>query len=476
MTRFEMSVKQILRNTKNLVKGYSDIQIKVRAATSNDPWGPSAAIMSEIADASHTHHNFLEIMEMVDKRLNDSGKNWRHVFKALILLDYLLQNGSEQVIAYTKENLYVVKTLKEFQYIDDEGRDQGINVRQKSQDLIAMLGNEAKLRENRSDRGRRTEANSNVHLPRTYSEEDALAKAIEESKRTAADEKFRRLNEDEQLQKAIEISEKEAIKRKTQQREEVKAQQEAQAQADLLDLFSDPAPIARPNNDAFLQQQRALYEQQQNIQNQLAAQQQVMAGLPNQGNPFTSQPVNNPFMGNQFGYQQQQQQQQQMMQQQQLYQQQMYQQQMAQQQQQQMMQQQQLYQQQMQNSQNTSGFGKVDLVKTGGTIDPFASLAASRVGQPGSNLVNLDANSLAGKNPATIAAEENAIKNPFASKMGGNNTGNRFQWDNKPNPAVNMSLAELAQGKAMNAQAGQNTMPGYQNGQNGSQNFGRGQF
>jgi epsin len=42
-------------------------------------------------------------------------------------LDYLLQHGSEQVIAYTKENLYVVKTLKEFQYIDDEGRDQGIN-------------------------------------------------------------------------------------------------------------------------------------------------------------------------------------------------------------------------------------------------------------------------------------------------------------------------------------------------------------
>jgi epsin len=24
---------------------------------------------------------FLEIMDMVDKRLNDSGKNWRHVFK-----------------------------------------------------------------------------------------------------------------------------------------------------------------------------------------------------------------------------------------------------------------------------------------------------------------------------------------------------------------------------------------------------------
>ncbi len=25
--------------------------------------------------------DFLEIMEMIDKRLNDHGKNWRHVYK-----------------------------------------------------------------------------------------------------------------------------------------------------------------------------------------------------------------------------------------------------------------------------------------------------------------------------------------------------------------------------------------------------------
>lgn len=25
--------------------------------------------------------DFVEIMEMLDKRLNDKGKNWRHVFK-----------------------------------------------------------------------------------------------------------------------------------------------------------------------------------------------------------------------------------------------------------------------------------------------------------------------------------------------------------------------------------------------------------
>jgi hypothetical protein len=83
-----------------------------------------------------------------------------------------------------------------------------------------------------------------------------------------------------------------------------------------------------------------------------------------------------------------------------------------------------------------------------GTIDPFANLAASRVNQ-GGNLVNLDANSLGSRNVANDLAEQNAIKNPFASKMGGNNSGNRFQWDsNKPNPNATMSLAELAQGKS----------------------------
>lgn len=31
--------------------------------------------------SSHLRGDFVEVMEMMDKRLNDKGKNWRHVFK-----------------------------------------------------------------------------------------------------------------------------------------------------------------------------------------------------------------------------------------------------------------------------------------------------------------------------------------------------------------------------------------------------------
>ncbi|KAG6337185.1 hypothetical protein ID866_1899, partial [Astraeus odoratus] len=106
--------KGALRIAKNYTKGYSDTQAKVRDATSNDPWGPSGTQMNELAQLSYNQNDFVEIMEMLDKRLNDKGKNWRHVFKSLTVLDYLLHAGSENVVLYFKDNLYIIKTLKEF--------------------------------------------------------------------------------------------------------------------------------------------------------------------------------------------------------------------------------------------------------------------------------------------------------------------------------------------------------------------------
>lgn len=79
------------------------------------------------ARLAHDRGDFVEIIEMLDKRLNDKGKNWRHVFKSLTVLDYILHAGSENVVHYFRENLYIVKTLKEFQYIDEDGKDQGAN-------------------------------------------------------------------------------------------------------------------------------------------------------------------------------------------------------------------------------------------------------------------------------------------------------------------------------------------------------------
>ena len=142
-----MSVR---RQLKNVVNNYSNAEVKVREATSNDPWGPSSSVMTEIADATYNVVAFSEIMSMIWKRLNDHGKNWRHVYKSLVVLDYIIKTGSERVAQQCRENLYAIQTLKDFQFIDKDGKDQGMNVREKAKQLVALLKDEDRLKSERA--------------------------------------------------------------------------------------------------------------------------------------------------------------------------------------------------------------------------------------------------------------------------------------------------------------------------------------
>ncbi|XP_030380072.1 epsin-2 isoform X4 [Scaptodrosophila lebanonensis] len=144
----QVNVAGLRRNIKNLAHNYTDAQVKVREATSNDPWGPSATIMAEIADLTYNVVAFSEIMQMIWKRLNDHGKNWRHVYKALILLEYLIKTGTEKVAQQCKENIFAIQTLREFVYFE-EGKDQGTHVREKAKQLVNLLKDDERLKNER---------------------------------------------------------------------------------------------------------------------------------------------------------------------------------------------------------------------------------------------------------------------------------------------------------------------------------------
>lgn len=92
--------------------------------------------------------DFYQVMDMLDKRLNDKGKNWRHVLKSLKVLDYCLHEGSEVVVTWARNNIYIIKTLREFQYVDEDGRDVGQNGmhRLPSEPILLLTGNSPNLR------------------------------------------------------------------------------------------------------------------------------------------------------------------------------------------------------------------------------------------------------------------------------------------------------------------------------------------
>ncbi|KAF9175660.1 hypothetical protein BGX21_005617 [Mortierella sp. AD011] len=316
------AAKSTLRSIKNFSKGYTDMQAKVREATSNDPWGPSGTQMNVLANATYNQQEFLEIMEILDKRMNDKGKNWRHVFKALTVLDYLLHVGSENVVKYARENLYIVKTLKEFQYIDEDGKDQGSNVRQKAKDITALLSDESRLKEERQSRnamrdrmnGRAPgEATTPTYDRPGFGDDDRdLQRALEESRRMAQNENHSRNSEDDDLQRALELSKKEEQDRlKTVEKynelsltedweadNKPKNLYEQQSNVDFFgndfghnnnnfnnnnfDAFSSTNEFGNVNGQNFLQQQQTgmnnpyLQFQQQHLQQQQLQQQQLL--------------------------------------------------------------------------------------------------------------------------------------------------------------------------------------------------------
>jgi len=72
----------------------TELQKKVKEATSNENWGTSGSLKSEIASASGDYQAFREIMDVLWKRITEKPENWRIVFKSLDLLMFLLKKWS----------------------------------------------------------------------------------------------------------------------------------------------------------------------------------------------------------------------------------------------------------------------------------------------------------------------------------------------------------------------------------------------
>jgi len=135
---------------KDYALGTPEIEIKVREATSNEPWGPTTQEMQGLAHASHSYADLPIIMNMLWKRMQDAGKNWRHVYKSLIVLDYLLKHGSEQSIREMRYHIVDLQTLTSFQYVDENYQDMGQSVRERAKKVLELLHDEKRLKEERT--------------------------------------------------------------------------------------------------------------------------------------------------------------------------------------------------------------------------------------------------------------------------------------------------------------------------------------
>jgi epsin len=65
------------------------------------------------------------------------------------LLEFLIKNGSERVIDDARSHLSLLRMLRQFHFIDANGKDQGINVRNRAKELSELLSDVDKIRAER---------------------------------------------------------------------------------------------------------------------------------------------------------------------------------------------------------------------------------------------------------------------------------------------------------------------------------------
>ncbi|PWA39337.1 ENTH/VHS-like protein [Artemisia annua] len=106
--------------------------MKVLDATDDEPWGPHGTALAEIAQATKKFSECQMVMGVLWTRLTETDRNWRHVYKALAVIEYLVANGSERAVDDIIEHTFQIS-------------DSGINVRKKVENIVSLLNDKDKI-------------------------------------------------------------------------------------------------------------------------------------------------------------------------------------------------------------------------------------------------------------------------------------------------------------------------------------------
>eukprot|EP00540_Astrosyne_radiata_P017197 CAMPEP_0116849342 /NCGR_PEP_ID=MMETSP0418-20121206/15518_1 /TAXON_ID=1158023 /ORGANISM="Astrosyne radiata, Strain 13vi08-1A" /LENGTH=675 /DNA_ID=CAMNT_0004481051 /DNA_START=6 /DNA_END=2034 /DNA_ORIENTATION=+ len=116
----------------NQAKPKSEYEARVYEVLSHKNWGSSSTLMNEIARDSFDY---------------DKYPKTRRV-KGLTLLEHLVKNGSERCVDDARNHSHALRSLFQFNYYEGTV-DRGLGVREKSKQIVELLGDDERIREER---------------------------------------------------------------------------------------------------------------------------------------------------------------------------------------------------------------------------------------------------------------------------------------------------------------------------------------
>ena len=116
---------------------------------SHKNWGSSGSLMNEIARDTYNIEKYQVIASLMwDGLENQRPAAWKIVFKSLTLLEHLIKNGAERCVDDARNHVHILRSLGQFNYY--EGTiDRGLGVREKTKQILEILTDDDRVREER---------------------------------------------------------------------------------------------------------------------------------------------------------------------------------------------------------------------------------------------------------------------------------------------------------------------------------------
>ena len=142
-------ISSVLTIRINQARPRNDVEARVYEVLSHKNWGSSSTKMNEIAADTFEYDKYAIISKILWESLQSKRPAaWRVVFKALTLLEHLIKNGSERCVDEARGHSHVLRSLQNFNYYEGT-TDRGVGVREKSKQLVEILSDDERIREER---------------------------------------------------------------------------------------------------------------------------------------------------------------------------------------------------------------------------------------------------------------------------------------------------------------------------------------
>lgn len=122
------SLRSELQKGLNIVKDNltgTDLQRKLKEATSDDHCHANISLLNELSSRTENYEDFGQIVTHCRRELSNPPIYWRKVLKDLFLIEHILRTGNMRFVDAMRDEEHRLKNLFNFKYIEENGADKG---------------------------------------------------------------------------------------------------------------------------------------------------------------------------------------------------------------------------------------------------------------------------------------------------------------------------------------------------------------